>query len=137
MKVVHLINRPKIHYDPKTRGPYDTKHEGLYRTEQRDYFVTCCWDFKVEEAIKLIGGRVYLHHTKKEVSFMGGVVSSVGQCDLRFASKYFNPIEQRVPSRIDRVFIEFKSTKFERYVCWNNEGYDHSMAWTTGIIDIC
>lgn len=71
MKVVHLINKLKIDYDPRTRGPYDTKHEGLFRTDVRDIYVSCCWDFNSEEAMQLVGGRIYLHHTKKEKSFMG------------------------------------------------------------------
>lgn len=135
MKVVHLINKLKIDYDPRTRGPYDTKHEGLFRTDVRDIYVSCCWDFNSEEAQQLVGGRIYLHHTKKEISFMGGVVTKVTSCDLRFASRYFNPSKQKIPIRFDRVYIEFKSTFIDRHVWWNPKGLKHSMAWTTGIID--
>lgn len=135
MKVVHLINKLKIDYDPRTRGPYDTKHEGLFRTDARDIYVSCCWDFNSEEAMQLVGGRIYLHHTKKEKSFMGGVVTKVTNCDLRFANKYFDPQKQKIPSRFDRVYIEFQSTSADRHVWWNLAGQSHPMAWTTGIID--
>jgi len=136
LKVVHLINKKKQNFDPKTKGPYDTKHEGLFLTDLVNVYVSCCWDFKVEDAEELIGGRIYLHHTKKKISFMGGVVTKVTNCDLRFANKYFDPQKQKIPSRFDRVFIEFRSTHKDRHVWWNSAGNVHPMAWTTGIIDV-
>ena len=118
------------------KGAFDTKHEGLFRTNKPDHYVSCCWDFKIEDAVDLIGGRIYLHHTKKDLSFMGGVVTDVVKCDLRFANKYFDPQIDDTPARFDRVYIEFLSTLECRKKPWNNSGLNHTMAWTTGIIDI-
>ena len=133
LKVVHLINKIKSDFDPRTRKPNETMREGLFHGGEKNHFVSCCWDFNIEEAQNLIGGMIYLHDTKAEKSFMGGKVVDVQQVDLNEGNEYFDPTTQKVPSRSERVWIKFESTYEGRGIAWS--GQDHSMAWTSGIID--
>jgi hypothetical protein len=134
LKVVHLVNKEKKDFDPRTKKPKETKREGLFYDKDKDLFTSCCWDFDLEEAQGLIGGLIYLHDTKADNSFMGGIVVNVQPLDLNIGNEYFDPTKQKVPSRSNRVWIEFESTHEGKGVAWN--GQDYAMAWTSGIIDV-
>jgi hypothetical protein len=126
MKVLHLINKKR---------PNSYKREGLSLVEgEPNHYVSCCWDFDLDECRTLIGGMIYLHDTKKDKSFIGGVVKDVQPIDLNIGGKYYQPTSEVRPTRSMRVYIKFESTLEGRNVDW--QGMDHSMAWTSGIVDL-
>jgi hypothetical protein len=126
MKVLHLINRKR---------PNSYQREGLTLvSDEPHHYVSCCWDLDFAECQTLIGGMIYLHNSKGEKSFMGGVVKEVEQIDLNIGGPYYQPTSDVRPARTLRVQIKFESTHEGRNVKW--QGMDHSMAWTSGIITL-
>lgn len=79
------------------------------------------WDFKLQDAKRLIGGDLYLHETKQTPSAFGGKVIDVYE------------VEADDVSRTVRVAFKFHFTPSHRGVNW--QGASHSMAWCSGIID--
>ena len=99
---LHLINRD----DERGRPLNLDKVAG-------DVWRTCCWMISAEDAAALVGGWVYLHSTKGEPSFFGGVVTPEHAREDRFA------------------FI-FGAKPKGRGQRWR--GKAHSMAWTGGLV---
>lgn len=98
-------------------------------------YMSCCWDFKLEEMRELIGGMIFFHRSKSEKSYLGGIVHDVHQIEMTpdYEGPYYNPSEEELPKRTSRVMFEFEVTKDSRDVKWR--GLDHSMSYCGGIVD--
>ena len=120
MKILHLIQNT-LHEDS------NVKRLGLdvLKDIKPLTYSSCCWDFSIEEAKSLINGHIYLHETKTKPSFVGGVVVDVGSVILN---------EGTAVSRTERVKFIFQANIECKNQVWR--GADHSMAWTSGIIEI-
>jgi hypothetical protein len=126
MKVLHLVNKKR---------PDSYQREGLTPVPGApNHYVSCCWDLDFDECQNLIGGMIYLHNSKNEKSFMGGVVKEVQRIDLKIGGQYYHPTSDVRPAKTNRVQIKFESNREGRQVSWR--GMDHAMAWTSGIIDV-
>ena len=79
------------------------------------------WDFKFEDAKKLIGGSIYLHETKTEPAYFGGEVRDVEQ------------VEDTESSRSLRVAFVFEASNNAKGIQWR--GAAHGMAWSSGICE--
>jgi hypothetical protein len=79
------------------------------------------WDIAESEAAAIVGGMIYLHQTKNELSYMGGVVQS------------FRVEVRPELAHAKRVIFIFKSTIEGRGAKWR--GADHTMAWFSGVVD--
>lgn len=79
------------------------------------------WDFKLEDAKRLIGGDIYLHETKQEKSAFGGKVIDAYE------------VKADDVSRTSRIAFKFQFSPSHRGVAW--KGASHGMAWTSGIIE--
>ncbi len=126
MKILHLINKPtedSIHAKGMTKVKDETNH-----------YISCCWDFKLEEAKTLIGGMIFFHDTKSERSKLGGNVVDVQAVRLDEETEFHkvNPEDQN--KKQSRVMFKFEITPEGREQRWR--GKDHSMSWTSGIIDL-
>ena len=126
MKILHLINKPtedSIH----SKGMTKVKDE-------KNRYISCCWDFKLEEAKTLIGGMIFFHDTKSERSKLGGNVLDVQPVRLDEETEFHkvNPEDQN--KKQSRVMFKFEITPEGREQRWR--GKDHSMSWTSGIIDL-
>ena len=97
-------------------------------------YISCCWDFKLEEAKTLIGGMIFFHDTKSERSKLGGNVLDVQAVRLDEETEFHkvNPEDQN--KKQSRVMFKFEITPEGREQRWR--GKDHSMSWTSGIIDL-
>jgi hypothetical protein len=79
------------------------------------------WDIPDADADQLIGGMVYLHQTKNEPSYIGGIVKEVRQ-------------EKRPEhAHSDRWLIVFDAVEAGKGTAWR--GADHTMAWYSGLVD--
>lgn len=127
MKVLHLINK---------RGEGDLYPKGMSSVAgEPGVFMSCCWDIKLEDAIKLIGGKIYFHETKSKPSKLGGNVIDVAEIDMSDgATEYYIPSEGDKDKKPARVMFKFQLTQDCRDVKW--AGKSHSMSWTSGIIDV-
>lgn len=126
MKTLHLINKPtedSIHAKGMTKVKDET-----------NLYISCCWDFKLEEAKTLIGGMIFFHDTKSERSKLGGNILDVQAVRLDEETEFHkvNPEDQN--KKQSRVMFKFEITPEGREQIWR--GKDHSMSWTSGIIDI-
>lgn len=127
MKILHLINKR----NPKTNRPW-----GIYpMKDEKGVYYSCCWDFPLEKSKELIGGMIFFHLTKSDRSHLGGVVKDVLPVNLNDTSDYpfIELNEDEDPQRKDRVMFVFQVTQEGREQKWR--GKDHSMSWTSGIID--
>lgn len=84
-------------------------------------YVSGRWVFSLDEAEMLVGGMIFLHETKSDLSAFGGTVIDVQ-----------NTIADD-KSQENRVEFTFKATPEAKGVAWS--GASHSMAWTSGILD--
>ncbi|UTH43679.1 hypothetical protein [Loktanella salsilacus] len=105
MKSLHLIN--------KRNGLHLLNLEYDQALKQHR---TGNWQFTLQEAQSLIGGKVYLHETKAKPSTIGGTVLDVEPS-----------LEE---SRVVFIFTSEIGGKSKKW-----SGKDHGMAWTSGIID--
>lgn len=78
------------------------------------------WDVSPEDAQRLVGGLIFLHQSKAQPSYIGGVIDSFREVQTEMAH-----------SR--RIIFKFTSTAEGKGVRW--QGADHSMAWTGGIVE--
>ena len=86
-----------------------------------DVWRTCCWAISAEDAAALVGGWVYLHSTKGEPSFFGGIVTAA------------EPVVTPEHAREDRFAFIFDAKPKGRGQRWR--GKAHSMAWTGGLVE--
>lgn len=126
MKALHLINK-KEENSNKRKGINSVKGEP-------GVFMSCCWDFDLSEARKLIGGKIYFHNDKATKSFLGGKVLDVTPMDMGDGrSEYYTPALADREKKQKRVMFKFQVSEDCRDVKWS--GKNHSMSWTSGIID--
>lgn len=110
MAKVHLICR-------RVAGGLD----GVTAVNPKDHiYRSAAWDFKINEAKKLLGGKIYFHQAKSAPSHYGGEVLSVEEVKTDNAREV-------------RILFTFKATADGRGVPWS--GSNHVMAWTSGIMD--
>ncbi|HYP57066.1 MAG TPA: hypothetical protein VEQ35_02135 [Beijerinckia sp.] len=83
-------------------------------------FASGYWTFYEAEAAKLVNGSLYLHKTKAEPSYFGGIITG-----YRFASE-----AEPYPGKI--IFTVASQPSCEN-IPW--EGDKHPMAWMGGILD--
>ena len=79
------------------------------------------WDISESDAAAIVGGMIYLHQTKNEPSYMGGVVES------------FRVEERPELAHAKRIVFVLESTKEGKGVEWI--GTDHTRAWYGGVVD--
>ena len=114
MKILHLINK---------KNDSSFGHAGLtHLKEEPHHYTSCCWDIKEDKAKALVGGMVFLHHTKAEASFMGGVVVDV------------QPATFENEAQKDRFQIKFRSTLEGRNITWR--GKSHTLSYKGDVIDV-
>ena len=78
------------------------------------------WSLSKDDAEKLKGGRIYLHQTKMEASYFGGIITN---CEMKMYPR---------KGKLRAVF-EFISDNAGRNVPW--DGPNHDRSWTSGILD--
>ena len=113
MKAVHLICRD----DDETKRP-----KGIVKIAGDDQYTSEAWDFTPEQAASLIGGEIFFHKTKGAKSFFGGIISA------------FEEIDRQDLAHPERIKFTFTATLEAKDQTWR--GTDHTMAWTSGIIDV-
>ena len=86
-------------------------------------YTSCCWDFKLDDINDVIGGKIFLHHTKNKPSYVGGVVTKIEEVTLSDGTK-----------RADRVKFTFISEAEGKGAEWI--GASHSMAWNGGLVEV-
>ena len=113
MKAVHLICRN----DEVTKRP-----KGIDKIGGDHQYTSEAWDFSPEQAESLIGGEILFHQTKAEKSFFGGTITG------------YEEINRDDLARQERIKFTFTATLEAKNQPWR--GHDHSMAWTSGIIEV-
>ena len=81
---------------------------------------------------KLVGGMVFLHNDKNTDSFVGGLVLEIDEVMLD--EEEVDRGDGRVVKREDRFQIIFQSMLEGKGQSWR--GRDHSMSYTSGLIEI-
>ena len=128
MKVLHIIQK----MDKETNRPL-----GLTQIQPKiNKYMSCCWDFDIEEMKDLIGGMIFFHKSKTEKSYLGGKVLNVHpiKMDKDYDGPYYQPKLEDIDKRSDRMMFEFEITLDGREVGWR--GKDHMMSYMGGIVDI-
>jgi len=128
MKVIHIICR----MDEKTNRPLGISPIDV----KTNRYMSCCWDFDIEEMEQLIGGMIFFHRTKTQKSYLGGVVHKVHPIDMNqsYDGPYYTPNKDDVGKRSDRIMFEFEITKEAREPT-NWRGSKHSMSYYSGVVD--
>jgi len=126
MKILHLINKPT---------PDSIHAKGLTKVKnETNSYISCCWDFKLEEAKMLIGGMIFFHDTKSDRSKLGGNVVDAQLVKLDEETEFHKVDPDDKNRRQSRVMFKFEITPEGQEQKWR--GKDHSMSWTSGIIDL-
>ena len=99
-----------------------TALKGLAFDKETKTYISQAWDFRVEQANKLLGGSIFLHEEKSKPSTVGGTVIEVFQVSLD---------ENDLAAKKDRIAFKFEPKLEMKGVKWR--GDDHAMAWTSGI----
>lgn len=127
MKVMHIICKD----DPDTNMPV-----GVTQIEPKvNKYMSCCWDFDLDEMKELIGGMIFFHNSKTSLSKFGGKVLNVHpiKTDKNYKGPYYTHEPDKLV-RADRMMFEFEITADSRNIKWR--GKDHMMAYSSGIIDL-
>ena len=115
MASIHIICK-RTESDSKWRG-----RTGVYLIDREKHiYASGKWDIKIDDALKLVGGNLYLHETKQDKSAFGGEILEVREASLPHRAR-----EQRVE------FI-FQATLEHKDQVWR--GASHAMAWNSGIL---
>jgi hypothetical protein len=113
MKAVHLI----------CKGTPENKRNGLEPTKiEGDIYASRGWNFSGDEADSLVGGMIYFHRTKANLSFFGGKIKGW---------EWTVSDDVARPNRIRFIFERKDAGKYQKW-----RGQDHTRAWTSRIIDI-
>ena len=146
-KILHLICKGKGNF-----SGVPTDLNGVERYRYQDYSIRSLaklemsslewdgktyqsgyWNFTLEEATKLIGGNIFLHHTKKQPSTVGGNVKDCYQQELTEDNLLELGIDYiELPKRRNRVVFVFESLGTCKDVAWR--GNDWLMSYNGGII---
>lgn len=79
------------------------------------------WDIPEEDAAAVVGGMLFLHQTKNELSYIGGRIT-----EYRLESR-----PELAHSR--RIVFVFEALKEGKGAQW--QGADHVMAWYSGVVE--
>ncbi|MBT6392637.1 MAG: hypothetical protein HOJ73_04540 [Nitrosomonadales bacterium] len=132
MKVLHLICTLEAGSNSKRKGLRPIPGTSPLR------FKSGWWDFTVEQIEELMGGKVYLHNTKRTDSFVGGTVVDYKEFDMTpetiqtLQKLGYNDII--IPKKTKRIEIVFQSELDAKGREW--EGRDYSMNYSGDIIDV-
>ncbi|WP_445504810.1 hypothetical protein [Microvirga sp. G4-2] len=111
-RAIHLINK----------RDENNRLKGLSRDPNRPHtHRSSCWIISDEDAAELVGGWVYLHPTKAELSEFGGLILNVIP-----TKRIGNEIE-------DGYEIVFESRREARNKKWRGRCY--KMSWTSRVIE--
>lgn len=127
MRVIHIICKK----DEKTNRPI-----GITPIDVKtNRYMSCCWDFDIDEMKDVIGGMIFFHRSKSEKSYLGGVIHNVHPIEMNpsYEGPYYTPSKEDVGKRSDRMMFEFEVTNDGREVKWR--GSDHSMSYFSGIVE--
>ncbi len=80
------------------------------------------WNLSEDEARRLVDGWIYLHVTKVEPSYYGGLV------------REFERVTITGVARKDRIRFRFEPSSVAKGLRWR--GQDHARAWTGGLVDL-
>lgn len=94
---------------------------GIAKAQGKDEYTTASWAITDAEANQLVGGRIYLHETKGQPSFFGGVVK-----------EWFHS-QRTIGVREEGVTFLIVADKEAKGVAWR--GKDHVMAWFSAVLD--
>ena len=96
-------------------------HDGVKKVEGEASYTSGSWVIPRDVANQLVGGRLYLHETKKQCSYFGGQVTG-----------FFE--SQRDEGAISAgVTFQLISDKGGKGKLW--QGRDHGMAWFSDLVD--
>lgn len=93
---------------------------GVKRASAPNEYTSGSWVISEEEAKALVGGRLYLHESKSEPSYFGGVV-----LDWHKTKRDSAAIE-------DGITFLIVSDREGKGAKWT--GADHAMAWFSGVV---
>jgi len=127
MKVIHIICKT----DEKTKRPIGVTPIDI----KSNLYMSCCWDFDLEEMKQLIGGMIFFHKSKSERSYLGGKIYNVHPIEMtpNYEGPYYTPTIEDVGKRSDRMMFEFEITTDGRDVKWR--GLDYGMSYCGGVVD--
>ena len=115
MASIHIICKRAV------SGSKWSGRTGVYLIDpEKHIYASGKWDIKIDDALKLVGGNLYLHETKGNKSDFGGKILEVQEASLPHKAR-----EQRVE------FI-FQATLEHKGQVWR--GASHTMAWNSGIL---
>lgn len=142
MKALHLICR----LNPETnRGfgvdAYDRKDPPSWvRDDAKNIFTSGFWVCGTSEATELVGGRLHLHESKTERSWLSGKVIDVLLINLDFPGRWFvdekDESNDWQPEKIrDRIVFKVEVTASTRVpTTWR--GAKHKMIYSSGVIEV-
>jgi hypothetical protein len=78
------------------------------------------WDLSADEASELVGAMSFLHETKKQPSYFGGVIESYRQV-------------QTDNEHHQRIIFRFRFVPTGKGQLWS--GANHARAWTSGVVE--
>jgi len=99
----------------------DERPRGLIRDKETGTYTSCCWDIPVGDAQELVGGWIYLHLTKNDASYFGGVILGIEEMTLPDAG------------RPKRIIFRFEPRLQGKEQPWRGRSF--MMAWTSGLVD--
>lgn len=87
-------------------------------------YESAAWLLSPDEMGALEGGRIFFHQTKSTPSYFGGTILNA------------RPVDGESPGEGGRVrwAITLRSQLDGKGVDWDQAGYTHGMAWTSGVI---
>jgi hypothetical protein len=88
--------------------------------KERCIYESGYWPVAESDAVRLIGGMLYLHQTKAKLSKFGGIVLAHRR-------------EEEIEQYRGRTVFKFQATKDARGVAW--KGANHPMACIGGVVD--
>ena len=142
MKALHLICR----LNPETnRGfgvdAYDIKDPPSWvRDDAKNIFTSGFWVCGISEATKLVGGRLHLHESKTERSWLSGKVIDALLINMDFPGRWLVDEKDKSndlqPSKMrDRIVFKVEVTASTRVpTAWR--GAKHKMTYSSGVIDV-
>ena len=142
MKALHLI----CGLNPETnRGfgvdAYDRKDPPSWvRDDAKNIFTSGFWVCGTSEATELVGGRLHLHESKTERSWLSGKVIDVLLINLDFPGRWFvdekDESNDWQPEKIrDRIVFKVEVTASTRVpTTWR--GAKHKMIYSSGVIEV-
>ena len=142
MKALHLICRLNTETN---RGfgvnAYDRKDPPSWvRDDPKNIFTSGFWVCGTSEATELVGGRLHLHESKTERSWLSGKVIDVLLINMDFPGRWLvdekDESNDWQPEKMrDRIVFKVEVTASTRVpTAWR--GTKNKMAYSSGVIDV-